>query len=166
MWMATFDQLNFKLVAIKHVRRSLSFHMTFKRCTPVIHCQIFASLLWLRTSNQEFGMTVSTCHSACGHTFHSGKSLACRCCFCCCFWNHLLCSCLHRNDADGFTGETTKHSHSIIVADSKLQQHVRKHITQYDQIFLEGHLNYKSVQLENGMKRICGNIIPVHIEKI
>lgn len=59
-----------------------------------------------------------------------------------------------------------KHSQSIIVVDSKLQQYVRRHITQYDQIFVEGYLNYKSVQLENGMKRTCGNIIPVHIEKI
>lgn len=71
-----------------------------------------------------------------------------------------------RNDEDGFTGETMKHSHAVIVADSKLHQYVRTHITQYDQIFLEGYLHYKSVQLENGTKRLCGNIIPNYIEKI
>lgn len=77
-----------------------------------------------------------------------------------------MCSCHCRNDEDGFTGETVKHSHSIIVADSKLQQYVRRHITQYDQVFLEGRINYKAVQLENGMKRIYGTIVPIYIEKI
>lgn len=71
-----------------------------------------------------------------------------------------------RNVDDKFTGETTMHSHSVKIIDSKLQRYVRSHITQYDQIFLEGHLYYRPVELENGKKRICGNINPIHIEKI
>lgn len=72
-----------------------------------------------------------------------------------------------RNDEDELTGETLKHSHSVVVADSKLQDYIRSsNIAQYDRIFLEGALNYKRVLLENGNQRICGNIIPIHIEKI
>lgn len=72
----------------------------------------------------------------------------------------------HRTDEDGFTGETTNHSHMIVVVDSKLQQYVRSHIIQYDQIFLEGHLHYQLEPLENGTRRMSGCIIPFHIEKI
>lgn len=72
---------------------------------------------------------------------------------------------LYRNEDDEFTGELAKQSHPVMVIDSELKQYVREHLTQYDHIYIEGHLHYKSVELENGKKRRCGNIIPIHIEK-
>lgn len=73
---------------------------------------------------------------------------------------------VHRNENDGFTGKTAKHSHSVIVVNSILQSYIREKVTQYDQIFLEGYISYKSLQLHDGSKHMYGSILPVYIEKI
>lgn len=170
--MVIFDQLILKLVLINHVLQLQSFHMTLNWCAIMIGMTIFVSFWWPHTLNRKFGTMVNICHSAYVHIFRSGKHLYQKnritysptviiLPFFCCSKKIFF-----RNQEDKFTGETLMHSHSVIILDAKLQQYVRAHITKYDQIFLEGNLYYRSVQLENGMKRICGNINAIHIEKI
>lgn len=72
----------------------------------------------------------------------------------------------YRDDEKGFTGESIEHSHSVIVNDPDMQRYIQTNLTKYDRVFIEGNLNYRPTQAENGKQRMSGNIFAIHIEKI
>lgn len=73
---------------------------------------------------------------------------------------------IRRDCIDGFTGETTSATHSVIVTDKKLQNYAKLRLMRGDRIFIEGYLNYDSCETSKGNIRMCGNIMAVHIEAI
>lgn len=59
----------------------------------------------------------------------------------------------------------TEHVHTVIVYDHNLQKYMRNNLNRYDQIFIEGYLNYQNCKTDNGTNRMSGNIVAIYIEK-
>lgn len=58
-----------------------------------------------------------------------------------------------------------QYSHTVIVYDRNVQDYIRKHLSRYDGVFIEGYLNYQKCETNEGSTRMSGNIVAIQIEK-